>query len=176
MNVLKIAIQKSGRLSEKSLKLLQECGINISNGTGVLKAAASNFPMEVLFLRDDDIPQYIEQQVADIGIVGENIVLEKNKDVEIYDQLGFGGCRLSLAIPKEDAYTDLTYFSGKKVATSYPNILKSFFEKNNISAEIEEISGSLALIITDFAESGEKDDAVKLWDTQIEDLKRVLGV
>jgi ATP phosphoribosyltransferase len=145
MSKLKIAIQKSGRLSEKSLKLLQECGINISNGTGVLKAAASNFPMEVLFLRDDDIPQYIEQQVADIGIVGENIVLEKNKDVEIYDQLGFGGCRLSLAIPKEDVYTDLSYFCGKKVATSYPNILKNFFEKNNISAEIEEISGSVEI-------------------------------
>jgi ATP phosphoribosyltransferase len=145
MSKLKIAIQKSGRLSEKSLKLLQECGINISNGTGVLKAAASNFPMEVLFLRDDDIPQYIEQQVADIGIVGENVVMEKNKDVDIYDQLGFGGCRLSLAIPKEDVYTGLNYFCGKKVATSYPNILKNFFEKNNISAEIEEISGSVEI-------------------------------
>jgi len=142
---LKIAIQKSGRLSEKSMKLLQECGINVSNGTGVLKATASNFPMEVLFLRDDDIPQYIEQQVADIGIVGENVVMEKNKDVEIYDKLGFGGCRLSLAIPKEDVYTGLSYFNGKKVATSYPNILRSFFEKNNISAEIEEISGSVEI-------------------------------
>jgi len=145
MSKLKIAIQKSGRLSEKSLKLLQECGINISNGTGVLKATASNFPMEVLFLRDDDIPQYIEQQVADIGIVGENVVMEKNKDVDIYEQLGFGGCRLSMAIPKEDVYTGLSYFNGKKVATSYPNILKAFLEKNRIKAEIEEISGSVEI-------------------------------
>jgi ATP phosphoribosyltransferase len=145
MNKLKIAIQKSGRLSEKSLKLLQECGINISNGTGVLKAAASNFPLEVLFLRDDDIPQYIEQQVADIGIVGENVVMEKNKDVVIFEKLGFGGCRLSLAIPKEDVYTGLNYFNGKKVATSYPNILRSFLKKNSITAEIEEISGSVEI-------------------------------
>jgi ATP phosphoribosyltransferase len=145
MSKLKIAIQKSGRLSEKSLKLLEECGIKISNGTGVLKATASNFPLEVLFLRDDDIPQYIEQQVADIGIVGENVLLEKNKDVDVFDQLGFGNCRLSLAIPKEDDYTGLSYFCGKKVATSYPSILRSFFEKNNISAEIEEISGSVEI-------------------------------
>jgi ATP phosphoribosyltransferase len=145
MSKLKIAIQKSGRLSEKSLKLLEECGIKISNGTGVLKATAANFPMEVLFLRDDDIPQYIEQQVADIGIVGENVVLEKAKDVEVIEQLGFGGCRLSMAIPKEDVYTGLSYFNGKKVATSYPNILKNFFEKNKIRAEIEEISGSVEI-------------------------------
>jgi ATP phosphoribosyltransferase len=145
MSKLKIAIQKSGRLSEKSLKLLSECGINISNGTGVLKATATNFPLEVLFLRDDDIPQYIEQQVVDTGIVGENIVLEKGKDVEVIEQLGFGGCRLSLAIPKEDKFTGPGYFNYKKVATSYPNILKDYFKRNNISAEIEEISGSVEI-------------------------------
>lgn len=145
MSKLKIAIQKSGRLSEKSLKLLSECGINISNGTGILKATATNFPLEVLFLRDDDIPQYIEQQVVDTGIVGENMVLEKGKDVEIYEQLGFGGCRLSLAIPKEDKFTGPGYFSNKRVATSYPNILRDYFAKNKINAEIEEISGSVEI-------------------------------
>lgn len=145
MSKLKIAIQKSGRLSEKSLKLLSECGINISNGTGVLKATATNFPLEVLFLRDDDIPQYIEQQVVDIGIVGENMVLEKGKDVEVYEQLGFGGCRLSLAIPKEDKFTGHDYFRDKRVATSYPNILRDYFAKNKINAEIEEISGSVEI-------------------------------
>ena len=105
MNKLKIAIQKSGRLSENSRKLLEECGIKFSNGTGVLRTSAINFPVEILFLRDDDIPQYVEQQVADIGIIGENMVLEKNKGVMILEQLGFAQCRLSLAIPREDNYT-----------------------------------------------------------------------
>jgi ATP phosphoribosyltransferase len=145
MNKLKIAIQKSGRLSEKSLKILEECGIKISNGAGVLRTEAVNFPMEVLFLRDDDIPQYVEQQVVDIGIVGENIVLEKRKNVETIYKLGFGNCRLSLAILKEDTYPGITYFSGKRIATSYPNILKDFLKKNHISAETEEISGSVEI-------------------------------
>src|SRR4030065_2547424 len=101
MSKLKIAIQKSGRLSENSRKLLEECGIKFSNGAGVLRTSAVNFPVEILFLRDDDIPQYVEQQVADIGILGENMVYEKNKDVVLLEQLGFAQCRLSLAIPKE---------------------------------------------------------------------------
>lgn len=109
MSVLKIAIQKSGRLSENSKKLLEECGIKFSNGAGVLKTTAKNFPAELLFLRDDDIPQYVEQQVADIGILGENVVYEKNKDVDIIEQLGFAGCRLSLAIPREEVYTGPSY-------------------------------------------------------------------
>ena len=145
MSKLKIAIQKSGRLSEKSLKLLEECGIKVLNGAGVLKTDAVNFPLEALFLRDDDIPQYVEQQVADIGIVGENIVLEKQKNVKVYDQLGFGNCRLSLAIHKEDLYPGLSYFNSKRIATSYPNLLRGFLTKNNISAEIEEISGSVEI-------------------------------
>src|SRR4030066_574461 len=103
MNKLKIAIQKSGRLSENSCKLLEECGIKFSNGTGVLKTSAMNFPVEILFLRDDDIPQYVEQQVADIGILGKNMVFEKKKDVVILEQLGFAHCRLSLAITKEES-------------------------------------------------------------------------
>ena len=145
MSVLKIAIQKSGRLSENSIKLLEECGIKFSKGISVLKSSASNFPIEVLFLRYDDIPQYVEQQVADIGILGENMVFEKHKDVDILEKLGFASCRLSLAIPKEEKYTGPQYFNNKKVATSYPKILTDFFRKNNITAEIEEISGSVEI-------------------------------
>jgi ATP phosphoribosyltransferase len=145
MSKLKIAIQKSGRLSENSKKLLEECGIKFSNGISVLKTTARNFPVELLFLRDDDIPQYVEQQVADIGILGENMVLEMNKDVNIIEQLGFAQCRLSLAIPKEDEYQGIGYFMNKKVATSYPHILSEFFKKNLITAEIEEISGSVEI-------------------------------
>lgn len=145
MSNLKIAIQKNGRLSENSRKLLEECGIKISNGANILKSIAENFPIEVLFLRDDDIPQYVEQQVADIGILGENMVFEKNKDVEILEQLGFAHCRLSLAIPKEESFTGPRYFNNKKVATSYPRLLADYFAANNIKAEIEEISGSVEI-------------------------------
>lgn len=145
MSELKIAIQKTGRLSENSRKLLEECGIKFSNGANVLKTTAVNFPVEVLFLRDDDIPQYVEQQVADIGILGENMVYEKNKDVEILEQLGFAQCRLSLAIPKEETFTGHEYFNNKKVATSYPKLLSDYFAVNNIIAEIEEISGSVEI-------------------------------
>jgi ATP phosphoribosyltransferase len=145
MSVLKIAIQKSGRLSDSSKSLLEECGIKFSNGAGVLKTVARNFPVELLFLRDDDIPQYVEQQVADIGILGENMVQEKDKDVDIIEQLGFAQCRLSLAIPREDKYTGLSYFMNKKIATSYPRILSSFLKENNLTAEIEEISGSVEI-------------------------------
>lgn len=145
MSVLKIAIQKSGRLSENSKMLLEECGIKFSNGAGVLKTAARNFPAELLFLRDDDIPQYVEQQVADIGILGENMVLEKEKEVNVIEQLGFAHCRLSLAIPREDKYPGVGYFMNKKIATSYPRILTKFLEKNSLKAEIEEISGSVEI-------------------------------
>ncbi len=145
MNTLKIAVQKSGRLSEKSLQLLEECGIKISNGERKLKAIAQNFPIEILFLRDDDIPQYVEQGVADIGIIGENEVWEKNKEVKIIKQLGFAGCRMSLAIPKDETYTDLTFFEGKRIATSYPKILTDFFDKNNTKVFIEELSGSVEI-------------------------------
>jgi ATP phosphoribosyltransferase len=145
MSVLKIAIQKSGRLSDNSKKLLEECGIKFSNGISVLKTKAHNFPVEVLFLRDDDIPQYVEQQVADIGILGENMVFEKAKDVTIVEQLGFANCRLSLAIPKEETYTGPGYFMNKKIATSYPKLLNDFLKKNKINAEIEEISGSVEI-------------------------------
>jgi ATP phosphoribosyltransferase len=145
MSELKIAIQKNGRLSENSKRLLEECGIKFSNGQGVLKTSATNFPVEILFLRDDDIPQYVEQQVADIGILGENMVFEKAKDVIITETLGFAQCRLSLAIPKEDNYSGLDFFMNKKIATSYPKLLSDFFKSNNVTAEIEEISGSVEI-------------------------------
>lgn len=145
MSKLKIAIQKSGRLSEKSLELLKSCGIQLSNGERKLKAESKNFPIEVLFLRDDDIPQYVEQGVADIGILGENEVCEKEKEVKTIKKLGFATCRLSLAIPKEEEYTGLSYFLHKKVATSYPRILSNFFKEKNIPVEIEEIGGSVEI-------------------------------
>jgi len=145
MSKLKIAIQKSGRLSEKSLKLLEECGIKISNGERKLKAEATNFPVEILFLRDDDIPQYVEQGVADIGIVGENQVWEKDKNVISIEKLGFAHCKLALAIPKDENYNGLLYFQNKKIATSYPRILQKFFDDYNISVTIEEIGGSVEI-------------------------------
>ncbi len=145
MSKLKIAIQKSGRLSEKSIKLIQECGIKISNGERKLKAESSNFPIEILFLRDDDIPQYVEQGVADIGILGENEVLEKDKKVTVISKLGFANCKMSLAIPKDETYTDSYYFSGKRIATSYPNILQKYFDAKKIRVEIEEIGGSVEI-------------------------------
>ena len=145
MSTLKIAIQKNGRLSEKSLQLLSECGIKLSNGERKLKTVSSNFPIEILFLRDDDIPQYVEQGVADIGILGENEVWEKNKDVTVVKKLGFANCRLSLAVPKEVAYTDVSYFNNKKVATSYPVILDAFFKERQLNVEIETIGGSVEI-------------------------------
>ncbi|WP_379965592.1 ATP phosphoribosyltransferase [Epilithonimonas sp. UC225_85] len=145
MSKLKLALQKSGRLSEKSLKLLEECGIKISNGTRKLKAVSSNFPLEILFLRDDDIPQYVEQGVADIGILGLNEVLEQKKQIETIQKLGFAQCRLSLAIPKEESYNGIQYFEGKKIATSYPEILSNYFKEKNINAQIEKIGGSVEI-------------------------------
>jgi ATP phosphoribosyltransferase len=142
---LKIAIQKKGRLSETSLKLLEECGIKISNGSRILKATAKNFPIEILFLRDDDIPQYVEQGVVDIGILGENEVLEKDKNIAIISRLGFAACNLCLAIPKDEEYNGISYFEDKKIATSYPKILTKFFQEQNISVQIEEIGGSVEI-------------------------------
>ncbi|PZU80445.1 MAG: ATP phosphoribosyltransferase [Chryseobacterium sp.] len=145
MSKLKLAIQKNGRLSEKSLELLEECGIKISNGTRKLKAVSSNFPLEILFLRDDDIPQYVEQGVADIGIIGLNEVLEQKKNIDLVQKIGFAQCRLSLAIPKEGHYDGIQYFENKKIATSYPEILLNYFQENNINAQIEKIGGSVEI-------------------------------
>ena len=145
MNKLKIAIQKSGRLSEKSLELLKECGITFPDFKSKLKNSATNFPLEILFLRDDDIPKYVEQGIVDIGIIGENEVLEQDKNVVVVRKLGFANCRLSLAIQKETEYKTLNFFDGKKIATSYPTIVRNYFQNKNISAEIVEISGSVEI-------------------------------
>lgn len=142
---LKIAIQKKGRLSDNSKALLKECGIKINNGKNQLMARSSNFPIDFLFLRDDDIPQYIQDGVADLGIVGENVFVEKNKAVVLKKRLGFSKCRLSLAIPKSEKYSGLEYFQNKNIATSYPVILQQFLDKNGIKAEIHEISGSVEI-------------------------------
>lgn len=145
MQKLKIAIQKSGRLSEKSLKLLEECGIKTSFGGRKLKAEASNFPAEFLFLRDDDMPQYVEQGIADVAIIGQNEVWEQDKDIKIVKNLGFANCKMSLAIPKDETYSGVAYFDGKRIATSYPNILRDFLDKNNVKATIEQLSGSVEI-------------------------------
>jgi ATP phosphoribosyltransferase len=162
MNKLKIAIQKSGRLYEESVKLLKDCGIDLKNGVNKLKTESDNFPMEIYFLRDDDIPQYVEDAVADIGIVGENVLYEKNKKVDVVEQLGFGKCRLSVAVGRSELYGGVNYLQGKRIATTYPILVKQFLEKNKVEAEIHEISGSveiapgigLAHAIVDLVSSG----------------------
>ncbi len=145
MTKLKIAIQKSGRLSEDSLKLIKDCGIAIENGNDQLRVEARNFPLEVFFLRNMDIPQYVQDGVADIAIIGENILIEKPHEVKVIRHLGFSKCKLSLAIPKNDEYTGLQYFQGKRLATSYPATLQNFLNENNIAAELHEISGSVEI-------------------------------
>jgi ATP phosphoribosyltransferase len=146
MEKLKIAIQKEGRLSEKSLELIQESGIRHNQDSKrKLISIGENFPVEILYLRDDDIPQYVADAVADIGIVGENEVMEKNRNVEVVERLGFAKCRLSLAIPQSDDYQGLEYFNSRRIATSYPHILSKFLIKNEVKAEIHEISGSVEI-------------------------------
>lgn len=140
---VRIALQAKGRLNEDSMELLEEAGISINSAKRQLLSKSPNFPLEVLYLRDDDIPQAVASGVADIGIVGFNEVAEKSKNVVVSHKLGFGQCRISLAIPKGEEYTGISYFNGKRVATSYPVILKRFFEENNINATIEEIAGSV---------------------------------
>lgn len=142
---LKIAIQKSGRLSEDSGTLLKKAGVKFNNGLGKLKSEAANFPLEIYFLRDDDIPEYVADGVADIGIVGENVLAEARKNVKTVEKLGFGKCRLSLAVPKNFEYASVTDFSGKRVATTYPNVLGTFFAQNSIKADIHTISGSVEI-------------------------------
>jgi ATP phosphoribosyltransferase len=145
MTTLKIGIQKSGRLHDSSLKLLKDCGISVENGKDQLKLVVPNFPLEIFYLRNSDIPQYLEDGTVDIAIVGENLLIEKQKQVEVVEKLGFSKCRVSLAVPKEVEENGLLYFQGKKIATSYPNTLRSFLSKNNINAEIHVISGSVEI-------------------------------
>lgn len=142
---LKLAIQKSGRLSDKSKNLISECGIKVKEGKNKLIAPSTNFPLDLFYLRDDDIPKYVEDGTADIGILGENVLLEKQSDVNTVIPLGFSKCRLSLAIPKAETYTDSSYFQGKKVATSYPVILSKYLNDKGVQSEIHEISGSVEI-------------------------------
>lgn len=145
MSKLKIAIQKSGRLHEDCLQLLKNCGISINNGKDQLKVSVSNFPIELLYLRNSDIPQYIEDGVADIGIVGENLLVEKENNISVIQKLGFSKCRVSLAIPKDIEADSCNYFEGKKIATSYPKTLSKFLKQRKINAEIHTISGSVEI-------------------------------
>ena len=142
---IRIAVQKSGRLSEESLKLFKECGIKFESGGSKLKTVSSNFPIEFLFLRDDDIPGYVEDGVADLGVIGENVLMEHKRQVDIVKELGFSRCRLSLAIPRNEVYTGLEYFQGKNIATSYPNLTNAFLDKQGIQVTTHEISGSVEI-------------------------------
>lgn len=159
---LRIAVQRSGRLSESSVGILRKCGIEFGNGLGKLRSSARNFPVEILFLRDDDIPQYVEDGVADAGIVGKNVVFEKGCEVEITQGLGFGRCRLSLAAPKQFTYSGVSDLEGLRIATSYPNVLSEFLDRHGVSADLHTISGSvevapsigLADVVCDLVSSG----------------------
>ena len=160
--VLRIAIQKSGRLYEDSVQLLKECGIELRNVKDRLRTVSDNFPIEVFFLRDDDIPEYVEDGVADIGIVGQNVLAEKNRTVDTVEALGFGKCRLSIAVPKSLDYEGVASLEGKRIATSYPHLVKSFLADNKVTASIHEISGSVEIapgiglsdVIVDLVSSG----------------------
>lgn len=194
--IIRIAVQKSGRLSEDSLSLIKECGIKFYNGAGKLKSTSTNFPIEFLFLRDDDIPGYVSDGVADLGIVGENELVEKNKAVHVLKKLGFSKCRLSLAIPKGEHYPGISYFQGKNIATSYPKILGDYLKSNKIEADIHEISGSVEIApsiglaegICDIVSSGStlmmnglkeveeifKSEAVLIANNRLEDWKKTI--
>jgi ATP phosphoribosyltransferase len=145
MSKIKIAVQKSGRLNDDSLKLLKDCGISIDNGKDQLKASASNFPLEVLYLRNGDIPQYLRDGVVDIAIIGENVLIEKGADIGIVEKLGFSKCRVSLAVPKDVNYTSIHDLDGAKIATSYPNTVREYFKKFNLTPDIHIINGSVEI-------------------------------
>jgi ATP phosphoribosyltransferase len=174
---LKVAVQKKGRLYDGSMALLKECGIEVSNGNNQLRVQAANFPLEVFFLRDDDIPEYVQDAVADIGFVGENVIAEKNKQINSVEKLGFGKCRLSIAIPKSGTIKSLNDLGNKKIATSYPLILSKYLKEKEIKAKIQEISGSveiaprigLADAICDLVSSGST-----LFSNELTELETVL--
>ena len=145
MEKIRIAIQKSGRLNEDSLKILKECGISIDNGKDQLKASSRNFPLEVFYLRNGDIPQYLKDGIIDCAIIGENLLVEKGEGIESVEKLGFSKCRVSLAVPKNASYTDKGDLQGKKIATSYPRTVQQFLAENGIVADIHKISGSVEI-------------------------------
>lgn len=145
MTTLRIAIQKSGRLYEASVGLLKDCGLTVQNGRDQLRTSIGNFPLELLFLRDDDIPQYVADRVADAGIIGENVLHEKSSNSQILRKLDFAKCRLSIAVPRSENYSDIKWLKGKNIATSYPVLTQRFLDKNEINASIHEISGSVEI-------------------------------
>lgn len=145
MKTLKIAIQKSGRLNEKSVEILKNCGLSFENYKSSLISNVTNFPLEILFLRDDDIPEYVQDGIADLGIVGENVIIEAGADVSYLQPLGFGKCTLKIAVKSDDTITELSQLNGKAIATSYPVILAKYLKENNINAQIRNISGSVEI-------------------------------
>lgn len=145
MSTLKIAIQKSGRLNEDSIQILKDCGISINNGNDQLKATASNFPLEVLYLRNSDIPQYLIDGVVDAAIVGDNLLVEKGKNIQVVEKLGFSKCKVSVAVPKNFEYNSVNDLEGLRIATSYPNTVLDFFNSKNIAVDLHQISGSVEI-------------------------------
>ena len=145
MNTLKIAVQKSGRLNEDSLKILKDCGISINNGNDQLKAEATNFPIELLFLRNSDIPQYLIDGVVDAAIVGDNLLVEKGKNIQVIEKLGFSKCKVSVAVPKTFKFNSIKDLDGLRIATSYPNTTLDYFKSNNIEVDLHQISGSVEI-------------------------------
>ncbi|WGD34575.1 ATP phosphoribosyltransferase [Olleya sp. YS] len=145
MSKLKIAVQKSGRLNEDSMKILKDIGISIDNGKDQLKASARNFPLEIFYLRNGDIPQYLKDGVVDIAIIGENVLIEKGNDITIAETLGFSSCKVSVAVPKGAKYNSVKDLEGKRIATSYPNTVNQFLSKNNVSAKLHIINGSVEI-------------------------------
>lgn len=145
MTKLRIAIQKSGRLNEDSLEILKNCGVSIDNGKDQLKASARNFPLEVFYLRNGDIPQYLSDAVVDAAIIGENVIIEKGGDIEIIEKLGFSKCRVSLAVPKSVKYNSVKDFEGKRIATSYPNTVQNYLKKKGVEADLHIINGSVEI-------------------------------
>jgi ATP phosphoribosyltransferase len=143
--MIRLAVQKSGRLNEDSLRLIKDCGISIDNGKDQLKAAARNFPMEVFFLRNGDIPQYLRDGVVDLAILGENLLAEKGTDIEVIEPLGFSKCRISIAVPKGTAFKGIQDLEGKRIATSYPNTVKTFLKENKLKADLHIINGSVEI-------------------------------
>ena len=145
MSKLKIAIQKSGRLNEDSMKILKDVGISIDNGKDQLKASAKNFPLEVFYLRNGDIPQYLKDGVVDVAIIGENVLVEKGQDITVAEKLGFSSCKVSVAIPKGKSYNSIKDLEGKRIATSYPNTVNQFLKDNNVNANLHIINGSVEI-------------------------------
>ena len=145
MSILKIAIQKSGRLNEDSIQILKDCGISINNGNDQLKAEASNFPLEILFLRNSDIPQYLIDGVVDAAIVGDNLLIEKGKNIQVVEKLGFSKCKVSVAVPKAFEYNSIQDLNGLRIATSYPNTVNDFFNSKNVQVDLHQISGSVEI-------------------------------